>query len=190
MPPPTWTNDIQAALRAGTFFWTVEFVTPESAEPFEAAVKPAVELAERVRTEPRVAGLSITDRVRSEADHDPVAVAARIAEASGKQPLVHLAGKDRELADLQKSLDRMRERGLANALIITGDRVKAEPGDRRVRYLESVPAIVAAKQAWPALRSAPGRTTRSPRSGTTWRSSRSWRGGARGGAGRFPWWRT
>jgi methylenetetrahydrofolate reductase (NADPH) len=146
-----YAEDIRVALAGGKFFWTVEFVTPESAEPFEAAVKPAVALAERVRDESRVAGLSVTDRVRSDLDHDPVSVAVRLAEASGKQPLVHLAGKDRELPDLLRSLEQMQKHGLATALIVTGDRVKAEPRERRVRYLESVPAVWAAKQAWSAL---------------------------------------
>ena len=102
-------------------------------------------------TESSIAGLSVADRVISDDDHDSVDAAIRMAEVSAKQPLVHWAGKDRELSDLDDAIARMRQAGLTNVLIMTGDRVKQEPSDRRVRYLESVPAIVAAKEAWPTM---------------------------------------
>lgn len=146
-----YANEIQTALHAGRFSMTVEFVTPEAGEPLDAALGPALELAGRFQEDRRLTGFAVTDRVRSEHDHDPVVVAHRLAEASGLQPLVHLAGKNREVDDLLRSLESMRARDLANALIITGDRVRSEPPSGHARYLESVPAIWAARQQWPAL---------------------------------------
>ena len=148
---PSYPNRIREGLETGDFTITVEIVAPARSEPLAPALEPACRLAEDIRDDSRIAGLSVTDRVHSDDDHDPVAVAALLAAASGAQPLIHLAGKDRELADLIDAVDRMCEAGLTNALILTGDRVHEEPGDRQVRYLESVPAIVAAKQAWPAI---------------------------------------
>jgi len=137
--------------RARPFSMTVEFVTPEDTEPFETAIKPALDLAARFHQDRRLTGLSVTDRVRSEHDHDPSAVARRIFEVSGQQPIVHLAGKNREVDDLVRSLEWMQAHDLTRALIITGDRVKSEPPGGRTRYLESVPAIWTAKQRWPTL---------------------------------------
>lgn len=46
--------------------------------------------------EPRIHTIAVTDRVKSDDEHDPVRIARRVAEASGKAPTVHLAGKDRD----------------------------------------------------------------------------------------------
>ena len=144
-------NRIRDGLQAGEFVSTVEVVPSARDRPLAEVIKPFIALAERVKTESSIAGLSVADRVASDADHDSVDVAIQMAKVSAKQPLVHWAGKDRELSDLEDSIARMRQAGLTNALIMTGDRVKQEPSDRRVCYLESVPAIVAAKEAWPTM---------------------------------------
>ncbi|MGH8480200.1 MAG: methylenetetrahydrofolate reductase [Gammaproteobacteria bacterium] len=65
--------------------------------------------------------------------------------------LVHWAGKDRELEDLDAALERMRGHRLENLLLLSGDKLKEPPTDRRPRYLESVNAIQAARAARPKL---------------------------------------
>lgn len=134
-------NPLRKALSAGGFAYTVEIVTPEASKEFEPAIASILELARYVKEEPRVSAVAVTDRVKSDHDHDPVAVAHRVAEACGKEPLVHLAGKDRTPRDLELNLENMERFGLHNPLLVTGDRLKAPPSDRPVRYLDSVNAI-------------------------------------------------
>jgi methylenetetrahydrofolate reductase (NADPH) len=50
-----------------------------------------------------------------------------------------------------ETVGRMASGGLENLLMVTGDRLKQEPPGRRARYLESVPAIQAAKRLNPRL---------------------------------------
>jgi methylenetetrahydrofolate reductase (NADPH) len=134
-------NLLKETLLDGGFAYTVEIVTPEAVKEFEPAIASILELARYVKEEPRVSAVAVTDRVKSDHDHDPVAVAHRVAEACGKEPLVHLAGKDRTPRDLEQNLERMERFGLHNPLLVTGDRLKAPPSDRPVRYLDSVNAI-------------------------------------------------
>src|SRR5690606_10770833 len=68
------------------------------------------------------------------------------------QPLVHLSGKGRELAAFSDALCRLDGAGLANVLLLSGDRLKNHAGPERARYLESVCAIQAARRALPNLR--------------------------------------
>ena len=106
-------------------------------------------LASAAAGDPRIAALNVTDRVRSDRDHDPVEVAARLASASGKVPLVHLSGKDRTPADLERAVQRLSALGLPNVLCVTGDRLKEPPPERRVPYVDSVDAVGLVKRAWP-----------------------------------------
>lgn len=105
------------------------------------------ELARR----PEVAGFSVTDRVHSDRDPDPVTMAFHIRDHSGTEPLIHWAGKDRELEDLDAALERMGGYRLENILLLSGDKLKVAPRDRRPRYLESVNAIQTARAARPEL---------------------------------------
>lgn len=134
-------------LAAGEFVASIEFVTPEASEEFEVAVSPIVELGSQIKTDPRIHTIAVTDRVKSDDDHDPVRMAGRVAEASGKAPTVHLSGKDRDRPWLLDALVRMQGAGLENLLLITGDRVKAEPGNRPVRYYDSVNMIAETRAA-------------------------------------------
>ncbi len=109
-------------------------------------------IADAMRADPMLAGFSVTDRVISERDPEPVAAASHLLDHSKKQPLVHFSGKGRDIEDLRSFLVRIRENGLENVLFVTGDRLKDTPNDgRRSRYLESVAAIHAARQASPDL---------------------------------------
>jgi methylenetetrahydrofolate reductase (NADPH) len=131
-------NVVREQLEHGGFAAVVEFTTPEASEEFEGAIAPIVELGQRIKSDPRVAGVALTDRVKSDHDHDPVRVAHRVAEASGKAPTVHLSGKDRQPAYVADALRRMREAGLENLLLVTGDKVKSDRGAEPVRYYDSV----------------------------------------------------
>ena len=140
-------NLLRDRLERREFVASIEFVTPEASEPFEAAIAPIVELAEHIKADARFHTIAVTDRVKSDDDHDPVRVAARVAEACGKAPTVHLSGKDRDAAWVEDALGRMRGAGLENLLLITGDKVKTPPAGRPVRYRDSVDMIVQARGA-------------------------------------------
>lgn len=143
-------NRLREALAKGTPAVTVEVVAPEREKPLGPALAPVLRLARALGSDPRVAGLSVTDRVRSDQDHDPIRIALELAWASGKAPLVHLSGKDRVPADLERALARLDELGLENVLCVTGDRLKSPPADRPVRYLDSVNAVAMTRRVLPS----------------------------------------
>lgn len=143
-------NGLREGLAKGRFTVAVEVVTPEQTKALGAALAPILRTARALAQDPRVAGLTVTDRVKSDHDHDPVRVALEVAWASGKAPLVHLSGKDRTEADLEASLARMDALGLENVLCVTGDRLKHPPEDRPVRYVDSVNAVALARKLHPA----------------------------------------
>jgi methylenetetrahydrofolate reductase (NADPH) len=149
MDCPRYVNRARQRLERGEFVASIEFVTPEAHEEFEASIAPIIELAEHVKADSRFDTIALTDRVRSDHDHDPVSVAARVAEASGKSPIVHLSGKDRDPWWIADALRRIQQSGLENLLLITGDKVKNEPTDRRVRYYDSVNMVAQARAAGP-----------------------------------------
>ncbi len=138
-------NVLRRRLERGEFVISIEFVTPETTEEFEAAIAPVIELAQHIKADSRVHAIAVTDRVKSDRDHDPVLVAECVAEASGKSPLIHLSGKDRDPQWAADALRRAEISGLDNLLLITGDKVKSEPADRRVRYYDSVNMIAQAR---------------------------------------------
>lgn len=131
-------NMVREQIGTGRFAVVIEVTTPEASEAFEGAIAPIVELGEQIKADPRIAGVALTDRVKSDHDHDPVRVAHRVAEASGKATTVHLSGKDRQPDYVAGALRRMGGLGLENLLLVTGDKVKGDPGARRVCYYDSV----------------------------------------------------
>jgi methylenetetrahydrofolate reductase (NADPH) len=143
-------NRLREGLAKGRFTVTVEVVAPERTKDLGVAMAPILRTARALAQDPRVAALSVTDRVKSDHDHDPVRVALEVGWASGKAPLVHFSGKDRTPADLEAALERMDALGLDNLLCVTGDRLKTPPADRPVRYLDSVNAIALARGLRPA----------------------------------------
>ncbi len=149
-PLPTAANAIREALHNGRFFWTIEFI-PSRDKVLRDELHKLGGIAGVLADDRLLAGFSVTDRVVSERDPDPVAAASHLCAVTRKQPLVHFSGKGRELPHLHDFISRLHENGLKNALILTGDRLKQEPNDQRARYLESVPAIHAAKHAYPDL---------------------------------------
>jgi len=141
---PEYDNLLRRRLRQGEFVASIEFVTPEASDEFEGAVAPIVDLAEHIKADRRFHTIALTDRVKSDDDHDPVRVAARVAEVCRKAPTVHLSGKDRDPAWVADCLQRMEAAGLENVLLITGDKVRT-PTDRRVRYHDSVNMVAQAR---------------------------------------------
>jgi len=139
-------NGVRQGLAARRFVLTVEIVTPRTREPFEQAIRPLLVLAREVRDDPRIDAVALTDRSRSDQDHDPILTGHRVAEESGKMPIVHWAGKDRILRHLEADLQRAEALGLDTFLLVTGDKVRQPPGGRPVRYLDSVNALAAARQ--------------------------------------------
>ena len=144
-------NALREQVRGGGFAAAIEYVTPEVSEEFEGAVAPIVELAERIKGDPRLHAIALTDRVKSDDDHDPVRVGARIAEVCGKAPTVHLSGKDRDAAWIAGALGRMQAASLENTLLVTGDKVKSAPASRRVRYHDSVNMVAQARGTSPTF---------------------------------------
>lgn len=151
MAPDPGRNVLRNALLRRRFFWMVEFI-PSVDKVLRDELLKLGGIAEFARTDPLLAGFSVTDRVVSERDPEPVAAASHLMDHSQKQPLVHFSGKGREIDDLYEFLKRIRENRLENILFITGDKLKqVSNGAARPRYLESVAAIYATKQLFSDL---------------------------------------
>ncbi len=132
-------NRLRETLAEHQFAITFELVPPSADESFEEAIKPLLSFA--AEADGRVAAVSITDRVRSDRDCNPIKIAERLLAAGVPQPLVHLAGKNRTLADLDQSIGWVADAGLENLLLVTGDRLHAAQEPAYVPYLDSVNAI-------------------------------------------------
>lgn len=141
-------NALAEAVGHGRFFWSLEFI-PSVDRILRDDLTKLGGIASVMRRHSRLVTFAVTDRVVSERDPEPVAAAASLLDATGKQPLVHFSGKGREMRDLDRALERMEVNGLANILVLTGDRLKVEPTFGRARYLESVPAIQRVRQLKP-----------------------------------------
>jgi methylenetetrahydrofolate reductase (NADPH) len=146
MNGPGRPNYVRQGLASRRFVLTVEVATPRAIEPFDRAIRPILALAREVRDDPRIDALALTDRSRSDHDHDPILTGHRVGEESGKMPIVHWAGKDRTLHDLEADLKRAEGFGLDTFLLVTGDKVRQPQPGRTVRYLDSVNALDAARQ--------------------------------------------
>ncbi|MHC6227429.1 methylenetetrahydrofolate reductase C-terminal domain-containing protein [Pseudomonas sp. X10] len=135
---------LRKALHEHTFICMMEFVPKPSAQRFESFEQ----LMQRspLCGWPMIA--AVADRVAGNFDLAPLD-----AVATFKHPvpaLVHFSGKDRERHDLLTQLERMDSAGLEQLLVLSGDRLPGhEPGQRPVRYLESVPALQIVRQARP-----------------------------------------
>ena len=138
-------NCIANAIQARSFFWTIEFVVSAKHKPAEDKVM-LDNFVRELGARPEIAGFSITDRVTSDDDPDPIAIGAEVAARTGMQPLIHWSGKGKGTTDLEKSIEQMQARGLQNMLFVTGDKLRSPSEDGRDRYLESVNALYIAKR--------------------------------------------
>ena len=139
-------NQLRKDLIERRFAVTFEVTTPRPDQSLHEIEAFARDLA----CEPRVSAVAVTDRVRSDEDRDPVDVASMVAEASGRQPLVHWAGKGRSSADFAGALHHADEAGLENVLCLTGDKVRAHVAGE-TRYLDAVNQVVQARATHPVL---------------------------------------
>ncbi|WP_176507696.1 MULTISPECIES: methylenetetrahydrofolate reductase C-terminal domain-containing protein [Pseudomonas] len=135
---------LKAALRENHFVCVMEFVPKPSAERFAAM--------ETIMARGQLCGwpmtVAIGDRVGSPLDMSPLDALASFNTPLPALP--HFSGKDRERHHLLAQLQRMDAAGLDQLLLLTGDRLPGhQPGERPVRYLESVAALLIARQACP-----------------------------------------
>ncbi|MGE7959142.1 methylenetetrahydrofolate reductase C-terminal domain-containing protein [Pseudomonas sp. NPDC089530] len=135
---------LQKALCDKTFVCIMEFVPKPSAQRFSAVAA----LMARSQLCGWPLTLAIADRVGSPLDMSPLD-----AFHSLERPvpaLLHFSGKDRERRDLLAQLPRMDAAGVDQLLLLSGDRLPGHrPGERPVRYLESVAALQIVRQARP-----------------------------------------
>ncbi|HDS1817012.1 TPA: methylenetetrahydrofolate reductase C-terminal domain-containing protein [Pseudomonas putida] len=137
-------NLLKTALHEKTFVCVMEFVPKPSAQRFAAM--------EAIMARAHLCGwpmtVAIGDRVGSPLDLSPLDALASFS--SPVPALPHFSGKDRERHHLLAQLQRMDAAGLHQLLLLTGDRLPGhQPGQRPVRYLESVAALQIARQACP-----------------------------------------
>ena len=135
---------LKAALREKHFVCVMEFVPKPSAERFAAM--------EAIMARGQLCGwpmtVAIGDRVGSPLDMSPLDALSSFNTPLPALP--HFSGKDRERQHLLAQLQRMDAAGLDQLLLLTGDRLPGhQPGERPVRYLESVAALLIARQACP-----------------------------------------
>lgn len=137
-------SQLKTALHDKTFVCVMEFVPKSSSERFASI--------EALMARKHLCGwpmtVAIADRVGSPFEMSPLD-----AYSSFQQPhptLLHFSGKDRERHHLLDQLQQMDAAGLDQLLLLTGDRLPGHvPGQRPVRYLESVSALQIVRQARP-----------------------------------------
>ena len=142
----TYRNQIRESLRAGKFLYTLEYVPDLVGKPH--ALDELERNSELLGRDSRIAGVNIGDRVKALNSIDTVTCGRIAADASGKVPLLHLAGKDRTPDQARAVIANALSQGLNNMLLVTGDGVTEERPDR-IRYQESVVAIHDAKTIAP-----------------------------------------
>lgn len=89
--------------------------------------------------------MTLADRVHADDDPEPLNVAQHYPKHIEK--IIHIAGKGRDIQNLQQLLHQAQAQGCNNLLLLTGDKLKQHQFDaqHRSRYLESVNAVMAAK---------------------------------------------
>lgn len=142
-------NHIKEYIKNGKFLYTLEYVPEILDKKDGAGISFLMDEARKLRTEPRIGGVNIGDRVKSMESIDTVSCGNIAAMASGKMPLLHLAGKDRDAAEGQAVFKKAFELGLDTFLLVSGDRVSQEMRPDRTRYFDSVNAIIKAKEINP-----------------------------------------
>ncbi|MDR7523365.1 MAG: methylenetetrahydrofolate reductase C-terminal domain-containing protein [Armatimonadota bacterium] len=147
--PQGYQSLLRAALRGEALVLTVESPPLVGARPLEEVVADVVRLARWVGQDGRIATLTVSDRVRTDQDHDAVEVARRAMDATGVVPLVHWAGKGRTVQVLQQDLERAAASGLSAFLLLTGDALRQPPPKGPARYVDAVDAIRIARRAFP-----------------------------------------
>lgn len=135
---------LNKALSEQTFVCILEFVPKPDARRFAAV--------EALMARSQLCGwpltLAIADRVGNPLEMSPLEAFRSLGQPV--PALLHFSGKDRERQDLLAQLPRMDAAGVQQLLLLTGDRLPGHrPGQRPVRYLESVAALQSVRQARP-----------------------------------------
>jgi 5,10-methylenetetrahydrofolate reductase len=141
-------------LRDGTFLVIIELNTPGAEQPFDSAMALSTALASRAGKCAEVTALALTDRLRGEDCHDPVATADVLATASGKPVVMCLSGKGSSPERIRSALAGARGKGLSTLLAVTGDRSDRHPVRPNGRplpyaagYLDSLDILRLARQS-------------------------------------------
>ena len=92
--------------------------------------------------------MTLADRVHSDDDMAPLDASYNYPKSIDK--LIHFAGKGRDIEDFSAFLTEAKQANIQHLLLLTGDKLKGHQdgslGRPRTRYLESVNAVMAAKQ--------------------------------------------
>lgn len=92
--------------------------------------------------------MTLADRVHADDDISPLEASRCYSKSIDK--ILHFAGKDRDIQDFENFLAQAQNEKIENLLLLTGDKLKNHQTgyDKypRTRYLESVNAVLAAKQ--------------------------------------------
>lgn len=92
--------------------------------------------------------MTLADRVHSDDDMAPLE--ASYTYPNSIEKLIHFAGKGRDIQDFNAFLTEAKQANIKHLLLLTGDKLKGHQdgsqGGPRTRYLESVNAVMAAKQ--------------------------------------------
>lgn len=92
--------------------------------------------------------MTLADRVHS--DHDIAPLEASLCYPDSVDKVLHYSGKGRDIQDFEGFLKRVKAANIRNLLLLTGDKLKehqyGRDGIPRSRYLESVNAVMAARQ--------------------------------------------
>lgn len=130
-------SSLSQSLAQNQFCVLIEYLT---------SVKKVVTVPEQFAGFP--AYMTLADRVHSDTDLSPLDAAQTYPQQIEK--VLHFSGKGRDIADFEKFLTDAKNIGQQNLLLLTGDRLKQHQfGDNqqpRSRYLESVNAVMAAKE--------------------------------------------
>ncbi len=160
----TTNNEIRESLYSGKFLYTLEHVPARCSQPDQRGFAFLAAEAASVARDERVVGVNIGDRVKSMQSLSTVDCGVVAAEHSGKMPLLHLAGKDRTPEQARSVFYDAFNKGLDTFLLVTGDGVPTPEGcsptggidtpeqaaaSTRTRYVDSVNAIVMAKEMNP-----------------------------------------
>lgn len=146
-PIAGYQNKVRESLKAGRFCYTLEYV-PDLKSAGPDVLDALRRNADLVGRDKRISGVNIGDRVKSLDSFDTVMCGRIVADASGKVPLLHLAGKDRTPEEARAVITRALSQGLENMLLLTGDGI-TEKRAERIRYQESINAICDAKRMAP-----------------------------------------
>jgi len=115
-PEPAQTpSRLAAKLRAGQFVVSVEIDPPQGSDPAKT-----LETA-RALCGGRVDAINIADGPRASARMSPLALALRVRDQLGIEPIIHFCCRDRNILGMQADLLGANSLGIHNVLAITGD---------------------------------------------------------------------